>query len=183
VLINEDNPMDHNDHMALLRDGLPMQGGLWADLGSGTGAFTLALAEILGPETTIYSVDQDARALKQQAQAMAAAYPRVTLHSLTAAFKRPLDMPPLDGIVMANSLHFHANKDAILRLVHGALKPDGRLLIVEYNTDRGNTWVPYPFAFPPWKALAHKNGFTETRLLSVRPSRFLGEIYSAASLK
>jgi hypothetical protein len=32
-----------------LRDGVPEPGGVWADLGSGEGAFTLALADLLGP--------------------------------------------------------------------------------------------------------------------------------------
>ena len=38
--------MDHNDHVLLLAKGIPTQGGVWADLGSGAGAFTLALADV-----------------------------------------------------------------------------------------------------------------------------------------
>ena len=44
--------MDHSDHVNLLRNGV-LPGGVWADLGAGSGAFTLALAELAGPETTI----------------------------------------------------------------------------------------------------------------------------------
>ena len=36
---------------------------LWADLGAGTGTFTLALAELLGAGSTIYAVDADANAI------------------------------------------------------------------------------------------------------------------------
>ena len=51
--------MRHPDHVNLLRGALPQAGGTWADLGSGTGAFTLALAELVGPHGTVYSVDTD----------------------------------------------------------------------------------------------------------------------------
>ena len=58
--------MQHADHVDLLRGGVPTVGGLWADLGSGGGAFTLALAELIGPEGAILSVDKDRRALAEQ---------------------------------------------------------------------------------------------------------------------
>jgi ubiquinone/menaquinone biosynthesis C-methylase UbiE len=175
--------MNHTDHVNLLRDGIPATGGVWADFGSGAGAFTLALAERVGPEATIYSIDQDSRALNEQQKAMRARFPAVTVHYLTADFTRPLQLPPLDGVVMANSLHFHRQKEPVLQLVYGYLEPGGRLLLVEYNTDRGNTWVPYPLSYPTWEILARRVGFVETRLLAARPSRFLGEIYSAVSVR
>ena len=40
--------MNHDDHVALLRGGIDQPGGVWADVGSGTGAFTLALADLIG---------------------------------------------------------------------------------------------------------------------------------------
>ena len=173
--------MNHQDHVALLRPGIPTSGGVWADLGAGTGAFTLALAEIIGPGGEIVAVDKDGRALHHLAAAFAARFPQVSLSTQTADFTRPLALPPLDGIVMANSLHFVRNKGAVLALVRGYLRPNGRLLIVEYNTDRGNQWVPYPFSYPTWERLARHAGFAQTQRLHARPSRFLGEIYSAAS--
>jgi len=175
--------MNHTDHVYLLRTGISERGGIWADLGSGEGAFTLALADLIGPDAVIYSVDQDSRALKEQERAMRARFPTVTVHYLNADFTRPLELPPLDGVVMANSLHFHRQKDSILERVHSYLKEGGRLLLVEYNTDRGNSWVPYPLSYATWETLARHNGFAETRLLATRPSRFLGEIYSATSVK
>jgi ubiquinone/menaquinone biosynthesis C-methylase UbiE len=173
--------VNHPDHVNLLRDGVPAMGGVWADLGSGSGAFTLALADLIGSDGIIYSVDQDSGALREQERAMRTRFPNVTVHYRNADFTHRLDLPALDGIVMANSLHFHRQKEPILQLVLSYLRPGGRLLLVEYNTDHGNTWVPYPLSYTTWEALAHKNGFTQTRLLSSRPSRFLGEIYSAAS--
>ncbi|TMD25838.1 MAG: class I SAM-dependent methyltransferase, partial [Chloroflexi bacterium] len=51
--------MNHEDHVRLLRKGIVEPGGVWADFGSGAGAFTLALADLLGTEGSIYSVDKD----------------------------------------------------------------------------------------------------------------------------
>ena len=173
--------MNHDDHVRLIRDGVTGGGDTWADLGSGGGAFTLALADLLGPSGHIYSVDSDTRALREQRQSLQALFPAVTVEQRIADFTRPLDLPPLDGVVMANSLHFQRHKEPVLRMVRGMLKPGGRLVLVEYNADRGNPWVPHPLSDPTWEALSQANGFVETRLLATIPSRFLREIYSALS--
>jgi ubiquinone/menaquinone biosynthesis C-methylase UbiE len=171
--------MDHQDHVNLLRRGIPVPGGVWADLGSGHGAFTLALADCLGSQGEIYSIDRDGGALKRQQQTMQARFPAMNVHYLMVDFTQLLHLPALDGIVMANSLHFLREKGAALQLIHSYLKPGGRLIVVEYNVYRGNLWVPHPFSFRTWQALAQSYGFTQPQQLAVRPSRFLREIYSA----
>jgi SAM-dependent methyltransferase len=88
----------------------------------------------------------------------------------------------LDGIIMANSLHFVRHKDPVLQLIRSYLRPAGRLILVEYNSDRGNMWVPYPFSYETWETLSRHNGFTQTQLLTTVPSRYFGEIYSALSM-
>ncbi len=173
--------MNHEDHIYLLRDGIPKTGGVWADLGSGTGAFTLALADLIGPTGQIYTVDKDRNALGEQEKAMRARFPATGIHTYLADFTHRLDLPPLDGVVMANSLHYVRDKSTMLRLVRTYLRPGGRLILVEYNTDRGNMWVPYPLSYSTWEALVRQNGFGGARLLTTRPSRFLTEIYSAMS--
>ena len=172
--------MNHNDHVNLLR-GAVGEGGVWADFGSGTGAFTLALADLLGPTGRIYSVEQDGRALREQQSAMRSRFPDIGVEYLTADFTRKVDLPPLDGIVMANSLHFIRDKVPVLALMRGYLKADGRFVLIEYNADHGNTWVPYPLSYPTWERMARQNGFGEARKLAAVPSRFLGKIYSTVS--
>ena len=158
--------------VGLLRDGIDGRGGEWADLGAGGGAFTEALADLLGPTAHIVAVDKDARALR----ALGGRF-----EVKTADFTQPLDLHDLDGVLMANSLHFVRNQDDVLKSVRAMLKPGGRLIIVEYGTDRGNVWVPHPFTYQQWETKATRVGFRNTRLLHTVPSRWLGSMYSAVS--
>ena len=173
--------MEHFDHVNLLRGGIAGQGGVWADLGSGAGAFTLALAELIGSTGEIYSVDKDGGALREQERQFRARFPGHTVHYLKADFTHPLSLPPLDGLVMANALHFQRDKASLIRQIRQYLKPGGHLLLVEYNVDAGNFAVPHPLSYPRWEALARECGFAHTQLLMTRPSRFLKEFYSAVS--
>lgn len=175
--------MNHHDHVNLLRHGITSSGGVWADFGCGNGAFTLALADLIGPQATIYAIDKDRRALAEQARAMAQRFPNITLHTHMADFTQPLPLPPLDGIVMANALHFVRNKLPLLQRLRGYLGENGRFLLIEYNTDKGNPWVPYPFSYPTWATLATAAGFRHTHKIATQPSHFLGEFYAAASEK
>ncbi len=184
--------MNHQDHVDLLREGVQSdrildasidhdQPPIWADFGSGTGAFTLALADLLPSQGLIYSVDRNHRALEQQERAFHDRFPNREVIYLPADFTRPLEIPQLDGVVMANALHFQSHKIPLLQLIKNYLHPAGRFILVEYNIDRGNLWVPYPLSYPTWEKLAQQNGFWHTHRLAVKPSHFLKEIYSALS--
>jgi ubiquinone/menaquinone biosynthesis C-methylase UbiE len=175
--------MDHSDRVSLLKNGISPQSRVWAEFGSGHGAFTLALAELITPDGIIYSVDRDSSALREQERTIRERFPRLKAYYSSADFSKPLNLPMLDGILLANALHFIQDKETFLSKVGGYFKPEGRLLIVEYNVEQGNHWVPYPISFESWKDLAARCGFGETLLLNTIPSRYHREIYSALSCK
>ncbi len=176
--------MIHQDHVHLLQPANLNLGGTWADLGAGSGAFTLALRELVGAEANIYAMDKDRARLSELAEAYRARFGKTkNLHIVAANFSRPLDLPLFDGILMANSLHFFKDKEKILRQVRNLLKPNGILLLVEYNVDSGNLWVPHPLSFESFRTLVRRAGFSEPRLLAKRPSSFLREFYSAIAYK
>lgn len=158
-------------------------GGTWADIGAGTGAFTLALADLLGPGGRIVAVDRDAGALRENARLVVARFPKVTVQMLVADLTRPLELPELDGLVAANSLHYvpRERQVALVAALAAHLRPGGSFVVVEYDADRGNPWVPHPFSYPSWERLAAAAGLTGTQQLGRVPSRFLEAIYSAVS--
>ena len=178
--------MDHNDHVNLLRPANLIQSGVYADFGAGSGAFTLALRELVGINAEIFAVDKDQRALKELREEFLVRTNSIDHLTLVPVdFSRSsFDLPlKLDGIVMANSLHFFKDKEKILKHVCSYLKRNGLLLLVEYNVDRGNLWVPHPLTFETFSTLAPKTGFTDPRLLAKVPSGFLKEFYSAVTYR
>ena len=176
--------MIHNDHLDLLRPADLLKGASIADLGAGSGAFTLALRELLGPSSDIYAIDRDKGALAELERAHNQRFGESEhLHIIHADFTGELKLPTLDGILMANSLHYFKKKEKLLRHVGSYLKPGGGLLLVEYNGDRGNLWVPHPLSFETFRELAPRAGFIHPRLLAKKPSGFLREFYSAVAYK
>ena len=167
---------------SLIRPGIPGAGGIWADLGCGDGIFTSALHTLVRPGGEIYSVDRDRRALQALTRNFAESYPDASLHPIHADFTHPLTLPRLDGLVMANSLHFVRNKTPILAQIARLLKPGGRLIVVEYNTAKSNFAVPHPLDEAGFLALARQVGLREARILAKIPSSFLGEMYAGTGL-
>ena len=174
--------MDHGDHVGLLRSAVE-PGGTWADIGAGSGAFTLALADLLGPGGRIVAVDRDAGALRENARLVAAQFPEVTFETLVADLTRPMKLPELDGLVAANSLHYvpRERQVALVAALAAHLRPGACFVVVEYDADRGNPWVPHPFSYRSWERLAADAGLSGTQQLGRVPSHFLGAIYSAVS--
>ena len=176
--------MNHQDHVNLLRRAVPKESrGPWADFGSGDGAFTLALRDLLGPDAEIYSIEKDEARLDQQQRNFLVKFPESNIQFLHADFTQRLDLPSLEGLVMANALHFFRDKERLLRQFRSYLKDQGRLVLVEYNADSGNPWVPYPLSFNTFRQIAVRAGYTEPELLANVPSRFLREIYSASAFR
>jgi ubiquinone/menaquinone biosynthesis C-methylase UbiE len=171
--------MNHADHVRLIARGVPRNaGGRWADFGAGTGAFTLALRDLAGPGVEIIAVDRDTGDLRLLQRAMEHGFPGTHLQARTADFTRPLELPPLDGILAANSLHYVRDQVALLRRWRSYLTPGGRLIVVEYDTDRGNHWVPYALSFETFSRIAQDAGFTAPERIGSHPSRFLGGFFA-----
>ncbi len=174
--------MDHADHVALLRPAVA-PGGTWADIGAGEGAFTLALADLLGQGGRIVAVDRDRHALERNTEAVRTRFPGVAIEAIVADFQRPLTLPALDGLVAANSLHFVGRRQQVEVVATLAAHVDsaGRFVVVEYDADRGNPWVPHPFSYSSWERMAAAAGLVDTRQIGRVRSRFLDGIYSAES--
>jgi len=176
--------MEHTNHINLIKKAITKKGGVWADFGSGEGAFTLALRDLAGPQVEIYSIDKDKEHLTRQKEAFGKQFPNTNIHFIEKDFTEVLKLPLLDGIVMANSLHYVKNQKDFLTSMRTYLKPQGKLILVEYSLDESKPpWVPYPLSYTAFERLAKQVGFKKIELLEKIPSTYWNEMYSAQALK
>src|SRR5262245_17288260 len=112
---------------------------IWADLGCGDGTFTLALADLLAPGSIIHAMDLDGSALRS----MPSTNKGVGIITHRGDFlKQPWPFADLDGILMANSLHYVEQQAVFIRNCESQMKPQRRFLVVEYDTSAANRWGP-----------------------------------------
>ncbi len=160
----------------------------WADLGAGRGTFSRALAGLLGAGGRVYAVDRDPAAVAALARLPRAARAgAVTAHRADFAEPGALDalgLPPLDGALLANALHFvpAPAQAAVVAGVLGRLRPGGRLVVVEYEGRRPGPWVPAPVPFARLAALlaaVAPAGAAGPARVASRPSAYGGTMYAA----
>jgi len=82
--------------------------------------------------------------------------------------------------MMANSLHFIENKFSFIAKAKTWLKPSGCFLIVEYDTNKANRWVPWPVDYFSLEKLFRSSGFTLINKIAEQSSIFgRANLYSA----
>jgi trans-aconitate methyltransferase len=147
---------------------------IWADLGCGYGLFTKALSQLLVDGSLIYAVDKNKSALNKVSVKNGIQLTKFELDFIN----NDLPLNDLTGILMANSFHFVQHKMGFIEKLLPCLNSSGYFLIVEYDTDAANSWVPYPVSFDSLKDFFAKFNYTTKRLHRM-PSRYSGIIYSA----
>jgi trans-aconitate methyltransferase len=162
----------------LIEKGIPKnETQIWADLGAGTGLFTEALAKCLAYGSTIYAIDKDVSALsKLQTTSLPATVKKISEDFLSPSLK--LEM--LDGILMANALHYVEDKQTFITQLKQKIKTTGRIVVLEYEMTKANPWVPYPLTIHNLEKLAD-NAALKLSKLDEEPSAFGNNtfIYSA----
>ena len=178
--------MSPEDARALIAHPSLSGGGpqVWADLGCGEGTFTVALASLLPAGSTVHAIDNDTRALAR----VPARHGDVAIVAHAGDFTKKFrgasrgslaDWPltRLDGVLMANSLHYVQAQAAFLRGVDGILR-QRRILLVEYDIARANAWVPYPISYASAVELFRSVGYGVATPLGRKRSEYRrGEIY------
>lgn len=106
-------------------------GAMVADVGAGDGFLTERLARAVGPDGRVFAVDVEERAIER----LRGRVQRETLTNVTV-IKGDLNDPrlsagSLDAAVIVNAYHEMAEHQAMLRQLRAALKPGGRLVMVE----------------------------------------------------
>jgi ubiquinone/menaquinone biosynthesis C-methylase UbiE len=173
-----------SEAVALIEGAVRGHEGTWADLGAGDGTFTRALGKLLGPKSRIYAVDREASAVAELERWSASAAENVipVQADFTGAFELPLlGETLLDGMFLANALHFVRDAGAVLTRLVKLVRPGGRVVLVEYDQREASRWVPHPIPIAHLPALAAAAGISAPTVTATRPSTYRGTLYVAAA--
>ena len=108
-------------------------GAAVADLGAGTGYFSVRLAKAV-PQGTVYAVDIEPAMLAHIAKRASAAG-LTNIVTVTAA-QRSLALPaPVDVLLVVDTYHHLPDRVAYFRDVQKVLKPGGRVAILDFRKD------------------------------------------------
>ena len=113
------------------------EGSVVADLGAGSGWFTIRLARRVGPNGKVYAEDFQ----PQMIEVIKRRLPRENVDNviprLGTADDPKLPVGALDAVLICDAYHEMSQPVAMLRSAAKALKPDGRLGIVEFTMAGG----------------------------------------------
>ena len=110
------------------------------DLGCGSGALALPLADFVGEQGRVIAVDLQRHMLRQLTARMTPADFDCNLPVQASAYALPLANASLDACVMSSTLQEIPNRQRALREVWRVLKPGGVLAVTEFLID-----PDYPF--------------------------------------
>ncbi len=117
-------------------------GSVVADLGAGAGWFTVRLARRVGPTGRVYAEDVQ----PQMIEAIQRRVARELLRNVVPRLGRPTDplLPAntLDAVLIVDAYHEVEQPVMLLRNVRKALKPDGRLGIINFTKEGGGPGPP-----------------------------------------
>ena len=112
-----------------------------ADIGAGFGAWTVRFAKMVGPSGRVYATDLG----KAQLDALRDYASREGLSNVTVleGAADSTNLPPqcCDAILIRDAYHHFTKPEAMIKSVAAALKPGGRLAVIDFPP-RGNSTVP-----------------------------------------
>ncbi|HSC29177.1 MAG TPA: methyltransferase domain-containing protein, partial [Vicinamibacterales bacterium] len=111
-------------------------GSMVADIGAGDGFFTTRLATAVGPSGRVYAVDISDQALARLRRRLADDGAENVIVIKGAPDDPRLPNGTLDAALIVNAYHEMDEHQAMLAALRRALKPDGRLVIVEPISER-----------------------------------------------
>ncbi len=117
-------------------DALNLKAGMTvADVGAGTGYMSLKLAKRVGTTGKVYAEDVQPEML-QQVRANAAKAKAANVITVQGSYADPmLPKGQMDLVLLADVYHEFSEPQKMLRGIRDSLKPDGRLVLLEYRKE------------------------------------------------
>ena len=133
-LVRPEREAEEKTELAL--DGMAIKPGMKiADIGVGVGYMALRMAKRVGPSGRIYGVDLQPGMLTKLRENAA----KAGLTNIELVLGEPADpkLAPnsVDMVLMVDVYHEVSQPQAMIRKIREALKPDGRLVLLEYRAE------------------------------------------------
>ena len=146
-------------------------GQVVADVGAGSGYYTVRLAERVGPNGKVFAADIQPEMLDLlRARVKRARLDQVELVRSTETDPR-LPEGVCDLVLMVDVYHELARPQEVLRKLRGSLKPDGRLVLIEFRKE--SPWVPireeHKMSVKEARMELEAEGFRFDRVIDVLP--------------
>lgn len=105
-----------------------------ADIGAGTGLFTVLFAERVGKKGTVYAVDISAAFVKHLAdRAKQRGQEQIIKTVLNTADSAKLPPGSIDVAFLCDTYHHFEQPGEMLASIHRALRPGGRLIVIDFD--------------------------------------------------
>lgn len=132
----ERSEREMEEHPDAALDAIGIKPGMVvADVGAGTGYMTLRMAKRVGPAGKVYGVDVQPEMLRRLRQ-NAAKEKLVNVETVLGTEADPkLPAGKLDLILLVDVYHEFSQPQKMLQRMRQALKPDGRLVLLEYRKE------------------------------------------------
>ena len=129
--------------LELLQRAGVQAGDQMLDWGCGAGFFALPGARLVGEAGRVVAVDvQPEMVAATKAAVTLAGLANVEVMTAAGEYELPAGLPAFDWVLLAYILHEVHEPRRLLEMAQGALKPGGRLLIVEWPLEVGDHGPP-----------------------------------------
>ena len=116
-------------------------GNIVADIGSGSGSFSIPMAKAIAPGGILYAVDIDQKMLDYVAD-QAKKEGVTNLRTVLGEYDDPkLPVKDIDVAFFHRVLHMIEHRQAYLNATAKYLKPDGRIAIIDKNREDSTNWM------------------------------------------
>ena len=151
------------------------KGATVADIGAGSGYITIRMAKIVGPMGKVYASDIQAGMLTLLQQNVAKAKVDNVVPVLGAFDDPKLPAESIDLAIMVDVYHEFSEPQKMLQRIRESLKPDGRLVLLEYRAEDPNVPIlrDHKMSKAQVKQELEHEGFKQSRVYDDLPWQHL----------
>lgn len=173
-LVRSEREQEEAPDAALDAIGIP-SGAVVGDVGAGVGYFTWRMAERVGPAGKVYANDIQPRMLEELRKNLAARNLRNVETVLGAEDDPRLPAAKLDVVLLVDVYHEFSEPRKMLDGIRRSLKPDGRLVLLEYRKEDPRVPIrpEHKMSVPEVKAEVEPEGYRLDKVLETLPRQHI----------